>query len=245
MSDYIFPPKILIDKREQIPFGFEGIKADVGDGGQKVIVTTEQSNLLTGDYTLEGFENEIVIERKSKADLYRSITHERERFARELSRMNAIPQAFIVLETSFGGLLERPEFTKADPKTILRTIYSWKMKYQGVQWLPFDNRRFAEVQTFRILRMFWGNMEKKNKKSKCDNPATVDPDYTPDEIQFMMAANRLLVKLKRYPTNREILKLIYGLGWRKREGKELEEWMKEQKNNEANQKRTKRRSNSN
>lgn len=218
MKDYNFPPTIVIDNAEQLPFTFRGIKADLGDGGHEVLVNTTRRELFTGDYTLLGFENEICIERKSKADLYRSLTHDRARFLREVSRLNAIPQAYIVVECSLGGLLTPPEFTKVEPKTVLRTIYSWQMKFQGLNWMFFDNRRFAEVQTFRILRMFWGNMEKKNKKSKCDNPATVDPEYTPDEIQFMLAANRLLVKLKRYPTNREILKLIYGLGWRKVEG---------------------------
>jgi ERCC4-type nuclease len=54
--------KIVIDSREQMPYLFIDYPC-----------STKRRGLSTGDYSLEGYEEEICIERKSKSDLYSSL----------------------------------------------------------------------------------------------------------------------------------------------------------------------------
>ena len=69
-------PVILIDTREQAPLAFSHLEA-------------EAATLATGDYSVKGLEDDFTVERKSMADLLGSLTHDRERFFRELQRMRA------------------------------------------------------------------------------------------------------------------------------------------------------------
>ena len=61
---------IIIDSREQKKWPFQNVKV-------------ETAKLDTGDYSLKGYEDRITIERKSKVDLIKTVTHDRERFKRE------------------------------------------------------------------------------------------------------------------------------------------------------------------
>jgi len=58
MSDFT----IIVDSREQKPYLFGGYTCGV-----------KKSGLKTGDYSIEGYENSICVERKSKEDLYSSL----------------------------------------------------------------------------------------------------------------------------------------------------------------------------
>ena len=69
-------PTIIVDSREQTPLVFSLFASEVG-------------TLQTGDYSLKGLEDSITIERKSIADLIGSLTSGRERFQREIQRMQA------------------------------------------------------------------------------------------------------------------------------------------------------------
>ena len=68
---------VVIDSREQHPLSFSSA------------VQTEVAALPIGDYSIKGLEDDVVIERKSLGDLLGSITHERERFGKELRKMRA------------------------------------------------------------------------------------------------------------------------------------------------------------
>ena len=86
-------PAIIIDTREKLPFSF---------GRRKTIVGT----LKTGDYSLEGFEDKIVVERKSIKDFASSIT--KERFWNEMGRMQEIPHSYLLLEFSVEDIIKYP-----------------------------------------------------------------------------------------------------------------------------------------
>jgi ERCC4-type nuclease len=74
MEKEIIKPVIVVDSREQnaLPFAH---------------FPTECATLYTGDYSARGLEGSFCIERKSLADLAGSLTHDRDRFTRELERM--------------------------------------------------------------------------------------------------------------------------------------------------------------
>ncbi len=150
-----FPIPIVVDKQEQIPWEFADIRADVKEGGGRVEVETKIKKIPTGDYILEGFENEIVIERKSKSDLWRTISRERNRFVRELIRMTKFPHAFVVVECGWEELYkDPPPFTEYPVKSIIRSIIAWKVRYPTIQWEFCPNRVFAERYAFRLFDRF-------------------------------------------------------------------------------------------
>ena len=65
-------PTLLVDTREQRPLYF-------GEG-----VPQRRATLPTGDYSVEGCEGLIAIERKSLGDLFGTVGQGRERFEREI-----------------------------------------------------------------------------------------------------------------------------------------------------------------
>lgn len=147
----ICPFTIAIDQREQAPFSFQGIT----DGGLPVVVRTFNQHLLTGDYSIDGQQHLIAIERKSKEDLYSTLTHGRERFLREFERLAEMQFAAVVVEASFGSVTsDPPMFSGARPKSIYRSIIALQIRYPRIQWIFCDDRRFAEITTFRVLERF-------------------------------------------------------------------------------------------
>lgn len=85
--------RIAIDTREQAPWSFTGFRADAAQGRKPLIIQTVTTTLASGDYSIDGLEAEVSIERKSVADFYGTILAERERFERELTRLQAMCDA--------------------------------------------------------------------------------------------------------------------------------------------------------
>ena len=69
--------KIIIDTREQKPLAFNKSKAIEGVIKKKLDV---------GDYSIEGYEDKIAIERKSPGDLFGSLFGGHKRFQKELEK---------------------------------------------------------------------------------------------------------------------------------------------------------------
>jgi hypothetical protein len=143
---------VIVDTREQAPFRFTGIK---NDKNQDLIIPLVNRGLATGDYSIDGLETLVSVERKSLRDFYGSISRERERFEREVCRLNEMRVAYVVIESDWNDILNPESFTKVTAKTATRTMQSWSIKYPRVHWMPCPSRRFAEVWTYRFLEMFW------------------------------------------------------------------------------------------
>ena len=81
--------KVIIDSREQQPFEFTSSKID----------ETICTKLDTGDYSVEGFEDKLAIERKaSVSEFYQNVTQDR--FWREMERLQKYKYKFIIFEFS-------------------------------------------------------------------------------------------------------------------------------------------------
>lgn len=100
---------VAIDTREQTPFEFAGIVADSKQRNLPVVVATERRTLDAGDYSIVGMEDGVTIERKSVADLFGTIGQSRERFVRELERIQDGPyaSAHVVVEGTWAQVLAR------------------------------------------------------------------------------------------------------------------------------------------
>ncbi len=151
---------IAVDTREQAPFGFGGI---TGDRGRVVEVATCIKGLKTGDYSVNGLEDAIAVERKSKADLYETVGRGRARFERELSRLAEMEAPAIVLECDLASLLRPPARSRVHPSSVLNSLIAWSVRHHIPVW-PCPDRRFAEILTYRLLRHYWRERERKNRR---------------------------------------------------------------------------------
>lgn len=175
----ICPFVVIVDTREQAPFSFQGIRNDSDKKYRPLIVYTERAGLATGDYSIKGFENRIAIERKSLADLFSTFTHERERFIRELERMQSLEFAAVIIEGTEGQIANGPDrVDRTDVhkttigKTCLRSIIAWEQRY-NVRFHACESRAWAERRTFRMLERFWKDRQPcKAEKLKRHKDAT-------------------------------------------------------------------------
>ncbi len=149
------PFTILVDGREKSPYRFDRIKSDASKGSRPVIVPTEWAHLKTGDYTISGMEHVVCVERKSLADLFSTLGQHRERFEREHQRMSEVKRSMVVIEANWFEIIHwPPERSSLNTKTVMRTAVSWFARY-GVPWIVAEDRRFAEIYTFRFFEKAW------------------------------------------------------------------------------------------
>lgn len=151
----IAPFLVLIDTREQAPFSFRGFRTDARQGHRPLVVPIALAALPSGDYSLEGCEERITIERKSAADAYQTFCHERTRFERELERLSDLEFAAVVIESPWSRLLfDPPPHTQFSPKSFFRSVIAWQVRFPRVQWWACETRTFAERVTLRLLERF-------------------------------------------------------------------------------------------
>lgn len=149
------PFTILIDGREKTPYAFHGLRADADHARCPIVVRCAWAHLPTGDYSIQGHEREVAIERKSLADLYSTLGQHRERFETEHERLSHFDFGAVVIEATWDQILYHPpEFSLLLPKTVFRTFCSWTVRYH-VPWFPAGSRRGAEVMTYRLLEKWW------------------------------------------------------------------------------------------
>lgn len=139
--------KIVCDTREQRPFEFPDVE-------------TVRKTLKSGDYSIEGYENKIAVERKSITDLFGTVGKGRQRFIRELERLSKLDYAALVVESDWYGIFRTPPIrSKMSPKSIFGSLIAWSMRY-NLHLHMCPNREFAEKATLRILeRYFIDNVE--------------------------------------------------------------------------------------
>jgi len=152
----ISPFTIAFDTREQLPFSFQNVRID----RKKAFVLTKKTTLRTGDYSIVGCEDKICVERKSLEDLYQTLGKGRERFIRELERMQNFERSLIVIEASCEQIMDPTKKdllwrSKMHPEAVMQSIISLGNKYPKTRWKPAGNRQNAEQKTFRFLLKFW------------------------------------------------------------------------------------------
>ena len=127
----------VVDTREQLPY--------------KLAEEQVTGTLPTGDYSVLGSELLVAVERKSKADAYRSVGSDRARFLREVVRMTHLHYAAIVVECSMRSFLEEPPAESGmDPQKALKTLLSWSVRF-GVHVFFAGPRPYARSLTRYLL----------------------------------------------------------------------------------------------
>ena len=142
---------IIQDTREQSPFDFSFYDCEVA------IAT-----LKTGDYTLEGYEQIICIERKkSPSELATNLGKYKERFENELERMREFKHKYIVCEFNEEELRKFPhnakipnrikKYIRMNGKYMRKKLYEYEEEYD-VPVIFCEDKSEAESKVIEIFQ---------------------------------------------------------------------------------------------
>ena len=107
------PVKVVIDTREQLPYTFDP---------QRVVPVRRA--LCAGDYSLDGFETSVAVERKSLDDFVSSVIHGRKRFYKELRLLAGYNAACMVVEANLRDVLDGNYSGNAHPNAVFGSMIS-------------------------------------------------------------------------------------------------------------------------
>lgn len=111
--------KITVDTREQRPYNFTGYQVEITAG-----------TLNAGDYSIPGFTDLVAVERKELGDLLGCLTHERDRFTRELERLRGYEAAALLVESSFEDIQAGKYRSRISPDAAVQSIISFMGRYR-------------------------------------------------------------------------------------------------------------------
>jgi ERCC4-type nuclease len=168
------PFVVAVDTREQRAFAFLGLTADARERRLPLAVRTQRATLGQGDYSIVGMERWVAVERKSIEDLFSTLGRHRRRFERELSRLQSLQFAAVVVEAEWRDVLKNPPARSLlNPKTVFRSVLAWNQRFSRVHWYMMPGRQAAEATTFRLLERFWKDHEVRRGGAISSGPATL------------------------------------------------------------------------
>lgn len=162
----VAPFTVVVDSNESAPWQFRGLKGRARNGVRPaLIVKTVQKPLWawgrkefgTGlaDYSIDGCEEEIQIERKSVDDLFSTLSQRRNEFEKEIARLDRQCRfAAVVIEAGYPAIASFRAHGP-DPASVVGTMVAWGQRYPRVHWMAAGSRDMAERLAFRVLERFW------------------------------------------------------------------------------------------
>ena len=138
------PPErfvVIADSREQAPYAFP--------------CGSVRKALAAGDYSVDGLEDRIAVERKSLSDFVHTVIHDFDRFRRELQLLSAYEAACIVVEADMDAVLRNDrtyDLRAASPESVLGASLHIMLEFHiPVIWC--GTRQAARAFTEMYLRM--------------------------------------------------------------------------------------------
>lgn len=115
-------PVVIIDTREQFPF-------DLGRF-PNWIASERRQKLNVGDYSIEGMEDLLTIERKNLSDLITTVMQQRSRFFRMCEKMSRYSWKALFVEASYEDI-KSPygDYTSAHPNAVSGTLDALEAKF--------------------------------------------------------------------------------------------------------------------
>lgn len=116
-------PIVLADTREQTPFTFERMGNWIG--------WVETKKLATGDYSVEGMEKLLALERKRLTDLITTLMQDRTRFFRSCEKLAKLHCRAIHVEASYEDIKSpyEDEYTYAHPNAVCGSLDAVEAKF--------------------------------------------------------------------------------------------------------------------
>jgi len=137
------PVRVIIDTREQLPYAFS----------DRVVAV--RSPLAAGDYSVEGAEHLLAVERKSLDDFVSSVIRDRPRFRREIERLQGYAFACVVVEASLADAFAHCYHSGAHPNAVVGAAISIIVDYGVPVFFCSDRQaccRFTEGFLLRAYR---------------------------------------------------------------------------------------------
>ena len=132
-------PIVIIDTREKTPFGFTGHMNWIGG--------TVRRKLAAGDYSVEGMERLLSLERKSLTDLITTLMQCRGTFFKECERLAKYRLLAILVEASYEDIkspYDAELYTLASPNAVSGTLDAVEARYGIPVIYTSQNRALAE-----------------------------------------------------------------------------------------------------
>jgi len=143
------------DTREGAPWEFTQIFSGSGLKRKPILIPIVQKTLSSGDYSIDGYEKEIAIERKSLEDLFNCCGNDRTRFEQQVRRLNeTVEYPYLAVEGDWMAI-SRWAGHGAHPQSVIGTRISWEFKYPRVRWMFLPSRIAAERIAYRIFERFF------------------------------------------------------------------------------------------
>jgi ERCC4-type nuclease len=141
------PTTIIIDTREQEPYSFD-----------PRLAAAARRALPAGDYSVEGLEGVVAVERKTLDDFVSTVIHARTRFREELRKLAGYRAACVVVEAGLADILQKRYQGGAHPNAVLGSALSIILDF-GIPVFFCGNRQIAchFVQAFLLAaHTRWG-----------------------------------------------------------------------------------------
>lgn len=142
---------IVVDTREQRPYDFADPSVKKG--------------LPAGDYSIEELETRIAVERKSLNDFVNTVIHNKDRFFRELEKLQTYDFACIVVEASLKQILAGKFTSNASPLSVIGLMISCMTRFK-VPVILCDSRQHAKIFVERFLYYAFSHLQEHGKKEK-------------------------------------------------------------------------------
>lgn len=129
-------------------------------------VETVVKKLDTGDYSIEGFEDKITIDRKrTSSELQMCLFSQYDRFEKELIRMSSFDEAYILCSFPYSYLYTFPQ-NSSMPKRIMRKfrggaaylrkkLHEVNEEYPYVKFIYSDDQVDAEYRAYNLLKNYY------------------------------------------------------------------------------------------
>jgi DNA excision repair protein ERCC-4 len=130
-------PTAIVDTREQLPL-------------ELAPLPVVRACLPAGDYSIEGMEERVAIERKTMGDLVSTLTYGRERFERELDRLATYERALILVEGDLSEIVEARYRSQVPPQCLVGSFASFFARW-GIATVFAGNRRNAQIMARAFL----------------------------------------------------------------------------------------------
>ena len=108
-----------------------------------------------GDYSIRGFEDRVVIERKGLGDLYGSLGKGRKRFEREIQRIQGYQWWGLLVEGSEKKMYDSIEsYSSLHPNSLYHSLASLEVQTQCHIYYARDRRVGKEWVLSRLTRLY-------------------------------------------------------------------------------------------
>ena len=113
------PVRFIVDTREQEEYSFD-----------PRLVTAVRRALPAGDYSIEGLEDRVAVERKTLDDFVSTVIHSWARFREELRKLAGYRAACVVVEAGLIDVLQKRYRGGAHPNAVLGNALSLILDYR-------------------------------------------------------------------------------------------------------------------